>query len=231
MEIRTFSYGGIPVEYNLFRKNVKNVNIRISRNGEINVSANEKVSIEEITRILTDKAEWIIGNLASMEQKKDTKLSQLNGRAIRILGEEKKIHVIEGAKYGVLEEEDEIKIQTPDIYNENANEKKYQEWLKARALNVFDDVANRLLTRLPDIAKPDITVRKMKSRWGSCSFNQNKITLNLLLLEVPERLIEQVIMHELIHLKFHDHGKDFHDLLKKLMPDYKERKKELEKSF
>lgn len=72
-----------------------------------------------------------------------------------------------------------------------------------------------------------LKIRKMTSRWGSCNFNTCVITLNLLLATKSERLVDHVIMHELIHTVVHDHGKGFYDLFDKLMPDHRARRNEL----
>jgi predicted metal-dependent hydrolase len=71
-----------------------------------------------------------------------------------------------------------------------------------------------------------VAIRKMKTRWGTCRTN-GKIMLNSELIKKRQVLIDSVILHELCHLKHHNHGKDFYALLEKLMPGYKNLRKEL----
>ncbi len=68
-----------------------------------------------------------------------------------------------------------------------------------------------------------IIVRKLKSRWGSAAKNDT-ITLNLALTNVPRRIVDYVIIHELCHLLVRNHSYKFWDLVKKFMPDYSENK-------
>lgn len=72
-----------------------------------------------------------------------------------------------------------------------------------------------------------IRYREMVSRWGSCQPKTGKITLNLRLSVKSERCIEYVLVHELCHLLHPDHSPAFHSAMTALMPDWRERKREL----
>lgn len=73
------------------------------------------------------------------------------------------------------------------------------------------------------------TIRDMKSRWGSCTVAKKTIRLNLQLAKKPEECVEYVIVHELTHLLEPSHNERFHAYMKTFLPDYKERKRRLEK--
>lgn len=72
----------------------------------------------------------------------------------------------------------------------------------------------------------EIKVRDLKSRWGSCS-RDARITLNCHLMRLPQNLSDLIILHELAHTVYHNHGPSFHALLQKLCPNYRELDKEL----
>jgi hypothetical protein len=67
----------------------------------------------------------------------------------------------------------------------------------------------------------------MQRKWGSCSSRDN-ITLNASLTGIPPHLAEYVILHELVHLRVFNHGKDFKALMRQHMPDFRERERELD---
>ena len=73
-----------------------------------------------------------------------------------------------------------------------------------------------------------VFVRCQKTKWGSCSSNNN-INLNVKLVELPQELIDYVIYHELVHLQIKNHGKEFWETLNKYVGDAKTVDKELKK--
>lgn len=66
----------------------------------------------------------------------------------------------------------------------------------------------------------------MQTRWGSCNYHKAYINLNLRLLQKSLKAIEYVILHELAHLKFPNHGKEFYAFIEYFMGDFRQREKE-----
>lgn len=73
-----------------------------------------------------------------------------------------------------------------------------------------------------------LTIKDLKSKWGSCSFNQN-IVINLNLVYLPKQYLEYVIIHEACHLKEKNHSRKFWNLVELHCPDFKNTRKELKK--
>ena len=84
--------------------------------------------------------------------------------------------------------------------------------------------ANELI-RITGLIPNKIRIRDIKYAWGTCSVNKN-ITINYNLIKYSEQAIKYVILHELCHLKYMNHSKEFWNLVQKYMPNYKEVKKE-----
>jgi len=102
------------------------------------------------------------------------------------------------------------------------------EWYRRQARVVL---AERLAFCLEAMARfrlpqPRLRIRRMRSRWGSCS-RHGDVTLNLDLIRYPLRLIDYVTVHELCHLREFHHGPAFYRLMDAAMPDWPERKREL----
>lgn len=81
------------------------------------------------------------------------------------------------------------------------------------------------LVQLTGLKPNKITINQIKYAWGSCSSKKN-ITLNLELIKYSQEAIRYVILHELCHIKYMNHSKDFWNLVEKYMPNYKQVKKE-----
>lgn len=69
-----------------------------------------------------------------------------------------------------------------------------------------------------------VKINSAKKRYGSCS-GANNLNFSLFLMDKDERFIDYVVVHELAHIKHHNHSKDFYRFIEEFMPDYKERMK------
>ena len=67
-----------------------------------------------------------------------------------------------------------------------------------------------------------VKINSAKKRYGSCS-GENNLNFSLYLMDKEERFIDYVVVHELAHIKHHNHSKDFYKFIEQFMPDYKER--------
>ena len=110
---------------------------------------------------------------------------------------------------------------------------KYINWLIEQAKPVFEESLTRMLLLASEfkIERPEIYIRNMTSRWGSCNKEKKRIGLNVQMIKADIRCIDQVVLHELAHFVSYDHSDRFYAVLNKLMPDWKERKEELETNY
>lgn len=110
------------------------------------------------------------------------------------------------------------------LEKESKKQKKKELYTKEELKKIIEKNANELIKETG--LKPNkITIKQIKYAWGSCSSKKN-ITLNLELIKYSQQAIRYVILHELCHLKYMNHSKDFWNLVEKYMPDYKQIKKE-----
>lgn len=72
-----------------------------------------------------------------------------------------------------------------------------------------------------------ITIRQMKTRWGSCNVNTHHININLALYEREPECLEYVVVHEMCHILEASHNKVFWDYVTRFFPDWKRVRKNL----
>jgi predicted metal-dependent hydrolase len=99
---------------------------------------------------------------------------------------------------------------------------------KKEALNILPDMLNVVLKQYENqmFNPAGLIIRSMKRRWGSCS-HKGIITLSTELIKLPDMYIEYVILHELCHLKHHNHGSGYYNLLSELFPEWRSVRKDL----
>ena len=76
---------------------------------------------------------------------------------------------------------------------------------------------------LYQLSPRSITIKAVKSRWGSCGIH-NDINLNWLLILAPAEVFEYVVIHELCHIEQRNHSAAFWTLVARHCPDYKQRR-------
>ena len=78
-----------------------------------------------------------------------------------------------------------------------------------------------------DVSAREWKIKKMKTKWGSCNQDAQRVWFNLELAKVDDYCLDYVVMHELAHLKVRNHGKHFIHILNKNMSDWEQRKSQL----
>ena len=95
--------------------------------------------------------------------------------------------------------------------------------LKMKALPYLTERTN-YFAGIMGVKPTGIKITSAEKRFGSCS-EKNSICFSFRLMLYPEPFIDYVVLHELAHIKHHNHGKDFYALIEKYMPDWRKREK------
>lgn len=207
-----------PITYTLVTKQVKNINMRISSKGEVVVSANPFVPMDKIDDFVSSKVSWIVKHQKSMQER--SQKSMIDDKHIVLFGNSLKIRKTTGKYNHVSYDKDTLYVQC----REQADpEKVIRQFLDKLCRDVFLDIATLTFRSLSDyhLEFPDVKIRDMKSRWGSCTPAKNSITLNRKLIHYPFEFIEYVVLHEFVHFIQPNHSKAFYNIIENYMPDYK----------
>ncbi len=231
--IRTVYAGDTAVSYTLIHKNVKNLNLRVHTDLTISVSVPKYVTPAEADRFVISKAQFIISALEKYSEiEKDRSRSIPDtptcGDKIRLFGKEFTLKIISGKRISASESEDNIILSVKDINNSEEIKKaldgfvavKCRSYITGECRRIYENIFSPYIDRFPEIR-----IRNMKSRWGSCQPQRYILTFNQKLVFSQPQCVEYVICHEFMHFLHPDHSKLFHSAMSRLMPDWKERKK------
>lgn len=209
-----------PITYTLVTKQVKNINMRISSKGEVVVSANPFVPMDKIDDFVSSKVSWIVKHQKSMQER--SQKSMIDDKHIVLFGNSLKIRKTTGKYNHVSYDKDTLYVQCKEQADP---EKVIRQFLDKLCKDVFLDIATLIFRSLSDyhLEFPDVKIRDMKSRWGSCTPAKNSITLNRKLIHYPFEFIEYVVLHEFVHFIQPNHSKAFYNIIENYMPDYKTR--------
>ncbi len=210
----------------IVRKNVKNINMRIKPSLEVTISANKSVSEKYIIEMINNKSEWIYKHILEFEKKGCVPRYDkfINGEVVKYLGKKYLLEIIDGDINNVIRYDNKIVIIVNNKDNNLLIKEVFDNWLKIKAREIFTEALDEMYKKMKnyDIIYPKMTIRKMKTRWGSCSVNKAKISINSNLIYEPIKSIKYVILHELAHFVYPNHSNDFYKILKENMVDFKE---------
>ena len=232
-ECFTVEHEGKNIPVFLTRKQVRNINLRIKSDRTVAVSAAREVPLQLIEELVIKKGDWILKHFERYAHRQESApaLTYLGGEQLSYLG-----HTYNLAIQPALQQE-EVLFDSENIYllvragrSCGEREEMIEQWYREKAEFLFRQALDRIYPLLAGqgVTKPELKIRKMKTRWGSCSLKTRKITLNLELIKMPPPLIDYVVLHELVHFIHQNHSNAFYDCLASLMPDWKESRKQLQ---
>jgi predicted metal-dependent hydrolase len=189
-------------------------------------------SFKTINRIVKQKSDWIIkhrDNYKGKEQKNINR-SYINGEIHLFRGNESVLKIGKSGKPLIRFYDGTIEAWLDKTDDPQAIKRLLYKGYKNEALNVFPEILERAIEQhQSQMFKPSgLIIRSMKRRWGSCS-DKGIITLSTELIKLPDLFIEYVVLHELCHLKHHNHGTEYYKLLSELFPQWRSVRKEMKR--
>jgi len=168
-----------------------------------------------------------VGNLGPITFVSSNRARRIN-ISVKIAGEIRvavpKRASLKEARQFVLSKQPWIEKQLLRLKKVHAEADKFSEKIKKLDIN---EAASTIATRLQELAHEHdfnynkLTIRNQKTRWGSCSA-KNNISLNIKLALLPDKLMDLILVHELIHTKIKNHGPQFWQTLEEIFPQARE---------
>ncbi|MGB9695358.1 MAG: M48 family metallopeptidase [Caldisericaceae bacterium] len=207
------------------RKNVKKINIRVTRDGRVVVSAPVEINDDMIEKILEKRSSWIAKKLEEMEVRKKYLPQFVDGGNVWLFGKPYVLRVLDGKKDEVSLRDGELLVKVAGGGTERVRHL-VVEWLRRQAIRVIRGKIKEVAEVL-DVKPERIELREWKSKWGLCKASAGTLGFNWKLIQLPDKLIDYIVVHELAHLRHHGHDRSFWMVVAKVLPDWKQRHREL----
>ena len=225
--MKTFIINGRTLNCDIKRSRRKTVALYVFPDNRIEIRVPWLYNINNVEPFLIKHSRWLFNRLDAKKSNSTIKRF-VDGELHYFLGKQYPIKVNAASKNSVVFRDDKIYISCRDASNASKISDILDCWYLEQAKRVFQELSIPLIKQMEkyNVAPKRFAIRKMKTRWGSCSKTGN-ISLNLHLIKLPEQCIKEVILHELCHLVHFNHSKEFYALMTTEMPDWKNWKKEL----
>ena len=238
---KSFIIKGREINCEIKRSRRKTVAIQIYPDKRIELKVPLLCNIDNVEPFLEKHYRWIFKRLDAPIPLKTEPKRYVDGELHYFLGKQYPIEIVESDKNSVVFDNERIVISRKVAESQSRKVCKsasvsasvsvsdlLDRWYLEQAKRVFQEISIPLVEsmRKYNVYPKSFTIRKMKTRWGSCS-RKGSISLNLHLIKLPEQCVKEVILHELCHLVHFNHSKEFYALMTAEMPDWKNWKKEL----
>ena len=211
----------------------KNISIKIKPFEGVLVTVPMLVSFKLAEDFVKTKIKWINKNLSKVQKQEQSYTFFSANNSFKTRSHLVNITSTELSKNTVLIENTNVKVLISKKLSISSEEN--QLYIRNIILEIWRKEAKEYLPKRVkalaidhDFNYQKLTIKNTKSRWGSCSFDNN-INLSLHLMRISNELIDYVILHELVHTKVKNHSSKFWETLEKHCPNSKILDKELKK--
>jgi hypothetical protein len=210
----------------IIRSKRRSIALIVERDGSLVVRAPLPASDETIRRLVESKADWI-----RTTQEKAKKLGPapvrkkyVEGEDFWYLGQAYRLEMAQGKKTALhLDGCFKMSPATPP-----KTRLAFENWYKKQARVLLPGRVSQLAAK-HGFNYQQVRITSARTRWGSCS-SRGTLSFTWRLVMAPEDMIEYVIVHELVHLRVHNHSREFWRQVGQIMPDYKEKRLWLKKN-
>ena len=233
MSVRKIILGNREVTIEFERKRIRNINVRVRRDGTLYCSLPYYASVKEAEAFIISKQDYLLkslDNVVNEESSKSLSRQFIDGETFMVLGKPMTLQVICGAKNICRAENGIITLEVTDPDNYRTKYMTYEKWRRSVIRSVIVNYCNEIypLFELRGVNPPKkITLGEYKSFWGECFAKRGELKFSYRLFEKDTELIRYVVVHEFAHFIEPNHSSRFWAIVGEFIPDYKALRKKL----
>ena len=197
----------------------KTAQVRVD-DGKVSILVPDDLSDSRIDAILTKKTQWIRQKMCLQGQAVSVQPKEyVSGESFSYLGRNYRLKVLKGSQSSAKLLNGRLQVILPT--GSNSPEKVRDAltgWYRSHAeIKIQEKVAR--YASIVGVEPASVCIHTFKSRWGSCH-QSGALVYNWKIIVAPNRIVDYVVVHELCHLKQHDHSDKFWKRVGQVIPEY-----------
>lgn len=222
---------GIPVE--IVRKDIKNLHLGVyPPNGRVRVAVPLRIDDETVRLAIISRLGWIHRKQSAFEQQdRQSEREMVTGESHYFQGRRYRLDIIEhnGPPAVTIRKNAMLELRVSPGTSRDKREAVLHRWYRQKLREQIPQLIAKW-EPLIGVSVGEWGIKKMKTRWGTCNRDARRIWLNLELAKKPVECLEYIIVHEMLHLIERYHNERFKELMDRLIPKWRSRRKELNDS-
>lgn len=215
------------------RKDIKNLHLGVyPPNGRVRVAAPMRVDDEAVRLAVISRLGWIRRRQEGFDQQdRQSRREMVTGESHYFQGRRYRLRVVEddGPMSVRLVNNSTIELRVQSGADTGRREavihRWYRRWLRERIPALVAKWEPRV-----GVAVAEVRIKRMKTRWGTCTPSARRIWLNLELAKKPAICLEYILVHEMVHVLEPHHSHRFRQLMDTVMPKWRLHRKELNRA-
>ena len=230
LDTSAVTWGDTRIAYAIRRsaRRKKTVAVTVDPGGGVLLLAPEKFSTSRLDAVVRRKAGWIVQRLRGLESNgvPPSPREFVSGESVMYLGRHYRLRVHSDGDGEAKLRGGWLHVPAPAGAGQRDHVRAaLVSWLRSHAAERLPERVELWRSRV-GVQTPRVVISDQKRRWGSCD-RSGTIRLNWRIIQAPMRLVDYVVVHELVHLRHPGHGRDYWQALGRVMPDYERRREDL----
>lgn len=217
------------IDVDVIYKDIKNLHIAVYPPlGRVRVAAPERLDDEQVRLAVIQRLPWIKRQREQLKAApRQTEREMVTGESHYVWGLRKRLKVVERPGRTHLETDgDRLVLYTPSDTTAEERRTALDRWHRQQLRESIPAVIETWEQKL-EVSVPKWTIRRMKTKWGSCNRETRHLWFNVELAKKHPDCLEYIVVHEMTHYFERNHGERFTKLMDKHLPDWRSRRDQL----
>lgn len=217
------------LDIDVIYKDIKNLHIGVyPPMGRVRVAAPERLDDDQVRLAVIQRLPWIKRQRKELQNTpRQSEREMITGESHYVWGVRRRLKVVERPGRAHLEiDGDRLLLYVSSDATPEKRRAYLDQWHRQQLRETIPGLIERWEGRL-GASVPKWTIRRMKTKWGSCNRETRHIWFNVELAKKHPDCLEYIVAHEMAHYFERNHGERFTKLMDKQMPDWRSRRDEL----